>query len=45
MALAAIGFGTDLGKVKARGIRPVILGLLLTLVVGVVPLAVVSVLG
>jgi uncharacterized integral membrane protein (TIGR00698 family) len=45
VALAAIGFGTDLGKVKARGIRPVILGLMLTLVVGAVPLAVVSVLG
>ncbi|MEN2979144.1 putative sulfate exporter family transporter [Tistrella bauzanensis] len=45
VALAAIGFGTDLGRVRARGMRPVLLGLCLTITVAAVPLAVVTLLA
>jgi uncharacterized membrane protein YadS len=42
MALAALGLETDIGKLRAKGVRPLLLGLLATLFIAGFSLALVK---
>jgi uncharacterized membrane protein YadS len=42
MALAALGLETDIGKLRAKGVRPLVLGLLATLFIAAFSLTLVK---